>query len=93
MDRFELHRCADGLIYRFDRVGRHVFARADDADMRIAWEGLWGWTARLPKSGVLAGRPWETLPAFQVDTYPPQGIWISCREARSHVYTLIHTGR
>ncbi|MEM6759957.1 MAG: hypothetical protein AAF601_10805 [Pseudomonadota bacterium] len=90
MNQFELHRHSDGLIYRFDRTGPGTFARADNARITITWEGMAGWLARLPDTGVVAGRPWETLPAFQSDSAPPEGIWISRKDGRSHVYTLSH---
>ena len=61
MDQFELHRQTDGLIYAFTRTGRHRFTRRDNPHMTINWEGPWGWTARLPENGVLAGTPLGNL--------------------------------
>lgn len=88
MNQFHLHRLSDGLTYRFDRFGRHTFRRADDPAMTINWEGPWGWLARLPENGVVAGRPWDILPAHQVDTAPPQGIWVSRKGNRCYAYRL-----
>ena len=90
MDRFELYRQHEDLAYRFERDGPHSFARVDDASMKVVWEGPWGWVARLPVSGLVAGRPWEILPAFQDPHRPPAGIWVSRKGAKSYVYTLIH---
>ena len=91
MEKFELHRPADGLVYRFTRTGRDAFVRTDDPGMTIKWEGPWGWLARLPETGVVAGRPWEILPQHQSQLAPPEGIWISRKGDRSHVYQLCRT--
>lgn len=88
MKTFTLKRHSDGYVYTFDRVGRHSYVRRDNPEMRIDWEGPWGWLARLPKSGVVAGRPWEILPQHQRETAPPEGIWISRKGGRSYVYDL-----
>lgn len=92
MDQFELHRLNDGLVYTFDRVNAHCFARRDDPLMRISWEGPWGWLARMPQNGVVAGRPWEILPQHQREAFPPCGVWISRKGDRSYVYQLIERG-
>lgn len=89
MNRFELLRPADGLVYVFDRTGPHGFARADDPAMTINWEGPWGWLARLPGNGVVAGRPWEILPQHQSADAPPTGVWISRKDDKSYVYQLV----
>lgn len=91
MQQFELHRLSDGHVYRFERVSAHSFARLDNPEMRISWEGPWGWLARLPQSGEIAGRPWEILPEHQQIARPPRGIWISRKGVRSHVYDLEFT--
>lgn len=88
MKTFTLQRQNDGLVYTFDRACRHSFVRRDDPAMRIAWEGPWGWLARLPETGIVAGRPWEILPQHQRDIAPPEGIWISRKGGRSYVYDL-----
>ena len=90
MDHFELHRDTDGAIYTFERKGTHVFQRSDDPKMTIVWEGPWGWVARLPENGVVAGRPWEILPAHQRETAPPAGVWVSRKGTKSYVYHLVH---
>jgi hypothetical protein len=90
MDHFELRRQSDGLVYCFTRKDAHSFVRADNPALTIAWEGPWGWLARLPESGEVAGRPWEMLPAHQTQAYPPEGVWISRKDGRSHVYRLVH---
>ena len=89
MERFELYRQDDGLTYTFERTGPHCFARSDDSAMTIAWEGPWGWVARLPGNGVVAGRPWEILPQHQREEEPPAGVWISRKDGKSYVYQLV----
>lgn len=89
MDRFELRRHSDGMTYVFDRAGPHSFIRQDDPAMTINWEGPWGWVARLPGNGVMAGRPWEILPQHQREAAPPIGVWISRKDDKSYVYHLV----
>lgn len=88
MDSFELQRSSDGLVYHFDRAGKDHFLRRDDPRMAIQWEGPWGWLARLPETGIVAGRPWEILPQHQSSLAPPEGIWISRKGDKSYVYQL-----
>lgn len=90
MDRFDLRRRTDGVTYHFERSALRSFSRVDDPRMRIAWEGPWGWLARRPDTGEIAGRPWDILPAHQSDLAPPQGLWISYKAQRSYAYDLVH---
>ena len=88
MDRFELCRQSDGSRYIFERTGPGRFARADNPAMTIDWEGPWGWVARQPGNGVVAGRPWDILPVHQSSARPPMGVWISRKGGKSYVYDL-----
>lgn len=90
MDRFELCRQSDGQTYVFDRAGPGRFVRRDDPSLTIDWEGPWGWLARLPENGVVAGRPWEILPAHQNAEAPPRGVWLSRKGERCYVYELTY---
>jgi len=89
MERFELRRQSDGHVYTFDRTAQHRFIRRDRPELAIEWEGPWGWLARVPETGVVAGRPWEILPEHQQALAPPEGIWISRKDEKSHVYQLV----
>jgi hypothetical protein len=92
METFELRRTSDGRTYVFKRAAPHLFCRSDNPAMTIGWEGPWGWLARMPDNGIVAGRPWEILPQHQSETAPPRGVWISRKGAKSYVYDLVPGG-
>ncbi|MEM8654350.1 MAG: hypothetical protein AAGF36_06360 [Pseudomonadota bacterium] len=86
---FELRRRLDGLVYRFERDVDGVYHRQDRRDLTILWECDLGWVARVPGTGLLAGRLWD-LPVGAQDDSPAEGRWVSCKGDRSYVYDLVH---
>lgn len=89
---FELRRQSDGLVYRFDKTtdpaGRVGFKRRD-ADHWIIWHDRLGWIAGLWDSDEVFGRPWDQLTP-QSPIWPPEGVWVSRKGAKSYVYELVH---
>ncbi len=86
---FELHRRADGLVYRFasDKVG--VYRRADRPALTIQWDPGFGWIALDPETADVAGMVWG-VPPYAQGRCPPEGPWVSCKGAKSYVYDLVH---
>ncbi|MEM9579648.1 MAG: hypothetical protein AAF891_03095 [Pseudomonadota bacterium] len=90
MQSFTLTR-TDGLEYRF--VPRNSsgtpaeYIRTDNADLTIGWEPGWGWCARDPGSGRIAGMSLD-LPAALQGGQPPRGRWVSAKGETSYVYEL-----
>lgn len=91
-EAFELRRRSGRVVYRFVRAAHGAYVRTDTPRMTIRWEGAFGWSARDPDTGALAGRVWDVLPADQ-GPCPPEGQWVSCKGARSYVYDLVHMAR
>ena len=91
MDRFELRRRSDGLVYEFARDGVGVYRRADRPDLTIQWDPKFGWAALDPDTYELAGLAWGVPPGEQVHM-PPAGPWISFKGSKSHVYDLVRGG-
>ncbi|WP_338722936.1 hypothetical protein [Devosia sp. XK-2] len=93
IDRFELRRRSDDLVYVFVRAaepgGRSGFRRAD-GDYWIVFEPDLGWVAWNDESQDVAGRPWNTLPTDQPLDAPPEGEWVSKKGAKSYVYDLVY---
>ncbi|MBU1173987.1 MAG: hypothetical protein KKH72_01190 [Alphaproteobacteria bacterium] len=92
VERFELRRQVDDLVYRFRRQigqdGRPAYKR-EDRDLWIVRSEQWGWISVLPEDGAISGRPWEVLPQNQGDS-PPEGVWVSRKGDKSYVYDLVH---
>lgn len=92
---FELRRLSDDLVYSFVRAtdpsGQTGYRREDRPDLWIVRTPDWGWIARDPQTGAIAGRSWETPPSSQGD-HPPPGIWVSRKGEKSYVYDLIYPG-
>ncbi|MEM8632386.1 MAG: hypothetical protein AAGF74_14210 [Pseudomonadota bacterium] len=85
---FELRRQTDGLVYRFDRQPDGSFKR-QDGDFFILRHPRHGWIAGDVGSDEIFGRPWSVLPSDQGDA-PPEGIWVSRKDAKSYVYDLVY---
>lgn len=94
MAQFTLNR-PDGLTYRFvpkpgagANLGRvDCYMREDRPELTIGWEPGWGWCARDPETGLLAGISADLPPALQ-GCRPPVGRWLSAKGDRSYVYEL-----
>jgi len=90
MDRFEMRRRSDGLVYVFERrtgTGRAaVYARSDGA-VRVTFDPRFGWSI-LGDKGELLGRVWETPPEDQGDQ-PTLGLWVSCKGDKAYAYDLV----
>ncbi len=90
-DTFELRRQSDGLVYRFDRttdtLGRDGFKR-QDADLWIIDHPRHGWIAGSWDSDDIFGRPW--IPSDHSTIAPPEGVWVSRKDAKSYVYDLVY---
>jgi hypothetical protein len=54
------------------------------------WKPPLGWVAWDDPTQSVMGRPWDVLPADQSAEAPPEGIWVSRKGAKSHVYALVH---
>jgi len=92
MDRFELRRQSDQLVYTFVRTVRHGHAMAYkrlDGDYWIIKRPDWGWVVWDDDSRSCMGRPWNVLPKDQGD-HPPEGEWVSKKGSRSYVYSLVY---
>jgi hypothetical protein len=85
MECFEMIRRLDGRIERFDLVGGsyHTLTRGG---FEIRRDDTWGWAAFDPKTGDLAGRPWDAGPVH--GAVPPKGDWVGRDGDMSYVYTL-----
>ncbi|WP_166298931.1 hypothetical protein [Bradyrhizobium sp. 2S1] len=91
-ERFELRRQSDDLVYVFVRKTRPdgtVGYQRQDQDLWIEHRPDWGWVTWDPESQSCTGRPWNVLPADQVD-HPPEGDWVSRKGAKSYVYRLVY---
>lgn len=85
MECFELVRRLDGRIERFDRVGGsyHTLTRGG---FEIRRDEALGWAAFDPRTGALAGHPWDRGAVH--DDMPPKGDWVGRHGDMSYVYTL-----
>lgn len=82
---FRLIRQIPGPDYRFRWQGKGY--RRRDRDLWIIWDKAHGWIAPDPVTGAIQGRPLEVALRDQTN-FPPPGIWISRKGAKSYVYTL-----
>ena len=93
IEQFELRRQSDDLVYRFNRKprpdGMAGFQRMDQ-DLWITYRPVLGWVAWDDATQSVMGRPWDTLPAEQSPSEPPEGVWVSRKGAKSYVYDLVH---
>jgi hypothetical protein len=91
---FELRRHIDDLVYTFDRIadasGQSGFQRRDRPDLWIIYRPDQGWVAIQPEDGGISGRPWSVPPSDQDTTSPPEGVWVSRKDDRSYVYSLVY---
>lgn len=91
-DRFELRRESDELVYTFVRAIRHdgtVGYKRLDGDYWISKQPRWGWVVWDDARQSCLGRPWNVLPEDQSD-HPPEGEWVSKKESKSYVYSLVY---
>ena len=89
---FELRRQSDDLIYTFrrqEREGRPAYQRQDQDYWMTFRPGL-GWVAWDEPSQSCMGRPWDTQPEGQDEVFPPEGVWVSRKGPKSHVYELVY---
>ena len=89
---FQLHRLSDGSVYDFDRAAKEdgsVGYKRRDENLWIVLKPGLGWVAIDDATGVITGRPWDTPPEAQSDR-PPEGDWVSRKDAKSYVYELKH---
>ena len=89
---FQLRRRIDRLVYEFDRVqisdNSAAYKRRDD-DLWIRWHTHHGWIAWDGVSDEILGRSWHVQVIDQKD-YPPEDVWVSCKDDKSYVYDLIY---
>jgi hypothetical protein len=94
LDKFELGRQSDALVYTFVRKtrpdGTSAYQR-EDQDFWIAHRPDWGWVAWDPVTQSCTGRPWNVLPPDQGD-HTPEGDWVSRKRPKSYVYRLVYVG-
>jgi hypothetical protein len=91
---FELRRQSDDLVYTFVRTVRDDNIPAykrQDGNYWITKRPEWGWVAWDEASRSCMGRPWNVLPQDQGDQ-PPEGEWVSRKDSKSYVYSLVYTG-
>jgi hypothetical protein len=90
---FELRRQSDDLVYVFDRTidanGKVTYGRRDQP-FSIEHRPGWGWVAWDDASQSCMGRPWNVLPNDQPLHHPPEGDWVSRKDAKSYVYRLVY---
>ncbi|WP_083957633.1 hypothetical protein [Tateyamaria omphalii] len=93
MEMFTLTRRSDGLVYRFARDPGAVrcYRRADRPDLTLGWDAALGWIMRDPGSGALVGRTWA-LSVSEQGRRPPEGPWVTAKDAKSHIYDLSYGG-
>ena len=81
----------DGLTYRFELVdsfhGKPRWRRVD-FDLRLYFSLKAGWVIGDDSGNVLA-RPWDDTEE-EDKLLPPVGTWVSCKGAKSYVYSLIY---
>jgi hypothetical protein len=89
--RIEFHRCLDGIVYTYEPAGlrnhRPCWRRVDLA-LHLHWTDRSGWIIS-DEAGVVLSRPWD----FERDEQgplPPEGIWVSRKNAKSYVYEHRH---
>ncbi|MES2057863.1 MAG: hypothetical protein V4564_18145 [Pseudomonadota bacterium] len=90
-DSFQLRRQADGLVYSFARragLGTAAVYERSDKMVEIIHDPRFGWSS-WTSDGSLSGRAWDIPPMDQPD-FPPEGIWVSRKGAKSHVYELVY---
>jgi hypothetical protein len=91
-EHFELRRQFDDIVYGFYRMllddGCFGYNRRD-SELWILKKPNYGWVAINPSTGDIAGRSWITLPDDQSD-FPPEGDWVSKKDTKSYVYTLLY---
>ena len=88
--KLELRRQCDGLIYDFSAQGKlngRTAYKRSDGDFWIAYDNAWGWCAKLPETGEIAGTSFD-VPVCQQGDEPPEGCWVSRKGANSYVYEL-----
>lgn len=92
VERFELRRMSDDLVYQFSRQtnarGELGYKRAD-GDFWIVRHPKHGWVAWDDATGAVMGRPWTLTPDEQ-GTAPPEGEWVSKKGVKSYVYALVY---
>jgi hypothetical protein len=92
IEKFELRRQSDNLVYTFKREQYHdgnAAYKRQDQDLWIVHRPEWGWVAWDEASNTCMGRPWNVLPHHQTDA-PPEGDWVSRKGVKSYVYTLVY---
>ena len=92
LQRFELRRRVDSLVYLFERMAIAdpwpAFRRSDGPYL-ILRHPRFGWIAGEQGKDEIYGRPWNMVPGEQTDV-PPEGIWVSRKGDKSYVYALVH---
>jgi GNAT superfamily N-acetyltransferase len=89
VDCLTLRRPLDGLTYLFRRQADGAFVRDDQPTLSIRHHPGLGWTMHDPQTGALTGRPWDETQRH-APGQPAEGVWVSRKGAKSHVYELTH---
>ncbi|QNQ11721.1 hypothetical protein [Sphingomonas alpina] len=91
-ERFELRRQSDSLVYVFERragAGASAIYERNDKLVEIVHDPRFGWSTWNREDGALSGRAWD-IPSSEQPDFPPEGIWVSRKGAKSYVYELVY---
>jgi hypothetical protein len=89
-ERIEMRRLSDGAVYTFVRASDEKGCRRyrrQDKNIWMLRHPDFGWVVWDLDSDCLMGRPWAVPLAHQGDK-PPEGDWVSRKDANSYVYRL-----
>jgi hypothetical protein len=90
-EKIEMRRLSDGAIYTFvraaDENGMRRYRRADKNIWMLRHPDF-GWVVWDADADCLMGRPWTVALSQQGDC-PPEGDWVSRKDANSFVYRLV----
>jgi len=89
---FQLRRQSDDLVYTFRRrqdPGGDPAYQRQDQDFWITFRPDLGWVAWDHPTQQCMGKPWDVPPDKQ-ENFPPEGVWVSRKGAKSYVYELVY---
>lgn len=93
---FELQRRIDDLVYEFDFKERSDWVRwycRRDQDLWITYRNELGWVMYDDIDNEVQWIPWDIPVDKQTSEYPPEGVWVSRKGAKSYVYDLVFASK